>query len=385
MDHLLTIDFEGMEGYMPETYDKDLRTIFGDWTQFVRASGHGYPYFLSSENMVLEKTKGKMKNPYFYEFDPTDMETDRESRDGTNKDSVSRMLRIMRDLLHGLENAEKFEKELQLGILEKLQHSVIVTGELIEEKYTVSGKVITKLEKYCEEIYILYRKINESSQNGEVCTEAEEQALFDEFEVISALIEKEILEKKEVIFVPLQYKHWDNLKEEFSRLKQDPRYDVYIMPLPYFRKDGMMEKVSDTVTEKEEFKKEGVMVLDASWEELRKRHPDIIIMDSAADQYDSTLNVEPQFYSKQLVNITEKLIYIPWIKTDEFTTDQGLMMRSAKFYLTTPGVIRADYSFVQSEAMADTYRKVLTEFAGADTEKVWEKKIQAYERITEYI
>jgi hypothetical protein len=60
------------------------------------------------------------------------------------------------------------------------------------------------------------------------------------------------------------------------------------------------------------------------------------------------------------------------------------MMRSAKFYLSTPGVIKADYSFVQSEKMADTYRKVLTEFAGEDTAEIWDGKIQPYEKISEY-
>jgi hypothetical protein len=74
MEHTKKVDFENTTAYIPETYDADLRKIFGDWTVPQRYSGHGYHYFLSTENLVLERAKGKMANPYFYEFDSKDLE-----------------------------------------------------------------------------------------------------------------------------------------------------------------------------------------------------------------------------------------------------------------------------------------------------------------------
>ena len=386
LEHTKKVDFENTTAYIPETYDADLRKIFGDWTVPQRYSGHGYPYFLSTENLVLERAKGKMANPYFYEFDSKDLEVTKNPKKDTYKVAVLEILKIMSELLHGLEKAHFADTDLVVNLLTDLQQVSIDLGECIEDRYTNAGKIVKRLEDYCEEIYVLYQKVTEAEDLSAISEECESALgeLCDNFLLIRSKVGRHILDKKEVIFAPLQYKHWDNLKELFQRLKENPAYDVYIMPLPYYRKDGLMERTCDTVNEKDLFADEGVMVLDAASTDLVSRHPEYLIIDWAADQYDSTLNVEEEFYTKHLAEITDHLVYVPWIKVDEFTTEETLMMRSAKFYLSTPGVIKADYSFVQSEKMADTYRKVLTEFAGEDTAEIWDGKIQPYEKISEY-
>ncbi|MCR4653745.1 MAG: LicD family protein [Eubacterium sp.] len=385
LEHTKQIDFENTKAYIPETYDADLRKIFGDWTVPQRFSGHGYPYFLSTENLVLERAKGKMANPYFYEFDSKDLEVTKNSKDDTYKVAIREMLKIMAELLHGLEKCHFKDTELVVNLLSDLQKVTIDLGECIEDRYTIAAKIVKKLEDYCEAIYVLYQMVTEAEDPSAMEEECESSLgeLCDSFLAIRLKIGKNILDKKEVIFAPLQYKHWENLSGLFHKLKENPKYDVYIMPLPYYRKDGMMEKISETTNEKDLFAKEEVMILDAATTDLASRHPDYLVIDSAADQYDSTLNVEPEFYSRKLAEITDHLIYVPWIKVDEFTTGETLMMRSAKFYLSVPGVIKAENSFVQSEKMADTYRKVLTEFAGDDTAEIWDKKIQPYEKISE--
>lgn len=85
--------------------------------------------------------------------------------------------------------------------------------------------------------------------------------------------------------------------------------------------------------------------------------------------------MHPFFYSKNLKQYTEKLVYIPYFILGEVDPENEQAVEGVAHFCTLPGVMNADKVIVQSEAMRQVYIKVMTKFAGKDTKKYWEEKI----------
>lgn len=82
------------------------------------------------------------------------------------------------------------------------------------------------------------------------------------------------------------------------------------------------------------------------------------------------------FYSSNLKNYTDKLVYIPYFKVDEFSMNNFREYENMQYYCTMPGVVNSDVVIVQSENMKSLYVEKLVEFAGEATRGIWEEKIK---------
>lgn len=100
----------------------------------------------------------------------------------------------------------------------------------------------------------------------------------------------------------------------------------------------------------------------------------MIFIHNPYDAYNDAMSVEPFFYSENLKNYTDKLVYIPSFMTDEIDARDERAIGNMRYYVTMPGVVHADMVIVQSEEMRQRYIDVLAEFAGERTRSVWEKK-----------
>ena len=87
--------------------------------------------------------------------------------------------------------------------------------------------------------------------------------------------------------------------------------------------------------------------------------------------------MHPFFYSKNLKQFTEKLVYVPYFVLDEIDPENQSAIEGMKHFCTVPGVIYADKVIVQSEDMRKIYIDVLTEYGkGSKADrKYWEEKI----------
>ena len=104
-------------------------------------------------------------------------------------------------------------------------------------------------------------------------------------------------------------------------------------------------------------------------------HPDIIYIQNPYDGWHVSTTVPEAFYSRQLLQYTDKLIYIPWFSLEEFTEDNEREFYNMKYYAVMPGVVNADMVIVQSEGMRENYIEKLTKWAGKATRLLWEEKI----------
>lgn len=116
-------------------------------------------------------------------------------------------------------------------------------------------------------------------------------------------------------------------------------------------------------------------MVDYKTYDIEKHHPDIIFIQSPYDECNYTTTIMPEFYSERIKGFTDKLIYVPWFRLDEFDEKEKRARQTMNYFCTVPGVVHADIVMVQSENMREKYIQCLTDFAGADTENIWKNKI----------
>ena len=179
--------------------------------------------------------------------------------------------------------------------------------------------------------------------------------------------------RKEVVFLPYKASAWNSLEPAWRAACADPEWDVYVIPIPYYYRnlDGSLR---DMQYEGNLFP-DSVTITDYNSYDFANRHPDVILIHNPYDDCNLSTSVHPVFYSKNLQQYTEKLVYIPYFITDEIEPDDTRAVYNMRYYVSAPGVIRADKVLVQSEKMRMAYIDYLTTFAGEDTKDVWTEKI----------
>ena len=103
----------------------------------------------------------------------------------------------------------------------------------------------------------------------------------------------------------------------------------------------------------------------------------MIFIHNPYDDCNIVTSVPPFFYSKNLKNFTDKLVYIPYFILGEIDPQNRQELESIEKFCLVPGVAYADEVIVQSEDMRQAYINVLTEFMSGQgrSRAYWEKKI----------
>lgn len=100
--------------------------------------------------------------------------------------------------------------------------------------------------------------------------------------------------------------------------------------------------------------------------DFAERHPDMIFIHNPYDKYNYVTSVHPFFYSKNLKQFTEQLIYIPYFILNEISPDDKKAVEAMKHFCMASGILYADKVIVQSENMRQIYINVLMEATGKD-------------------
>ena len=180
-------------------------------------------------------------------------------------------------------------------------------------------------------------------------------------------------ERKEMVFLPFSPKHWKFMEKEWLKYADSPDWDVYVIPIPYYTKKEYNEHERlcyETSGYPEYVKLTGFDAYD-----FDTRLPERIVIQNPYDDYDSAISVHPRFYTDLLRQVTQELVYIPYFATDDFDADDERSVIVSSYYIRVPGVTRADRVIVFSDNMRRRYIEELTDFAGEDTESVWEERI----------
>ena len=257
-----------------------------------------------------------------------------------------------------------------LDLLSQCQECAIRLGEIIEAVEGENFVTIPLIEEYCELAYQIYEKI---LNNGRVNANQVNKALRRSLVRVENSVKNEITERMEVVFLPYKASMWDSLESVWKAADEDPNCDAYVVPIPYYDKnpDGSFREEHYEGGEYPAY----VPVTSYREYDFAMRKPDMIFIHNPYDDCNYVTSVAPEFYSENLKQYTERLVYIPYFVLGEVDPDHKEAVEKIAHFCTAPGVIHADVVIVQSENMRKAYIDVLTGAAGENTRPYWEKKI----------
>lgn len=233
--------------------------------------------------------------------------------------------------------------------LVQCQESAIVLGTYIDTLGEVYAHLVHLLEDYCENIY----QMSESLSDENVCRKMAKKIQKQLTSLQNGIKYDMPQDKKEVVFLPYKASMWDSLESVWKAADADPDCDAYVIPIPYFDKnpdgsfreehyEGDLYPKNVPITRYDEY-------------DLEERRPDVIYIHNPYDECNHVTSVHPYFYSKNLRNYTDQLVYIPYFVLNEIEPDNQAAIDGMKHFCFTPGTIFAHQVIVQSENMRQIY------------------------------
>ena len=180
--------------------------------------------------------------------------------------------------------------------------------------------------------------------------------------------------KKEIVFLPYKASMWDSLESVWQAATEDTEHcKAYVMPIPYADRnpDG---SAAAWHYEGAEFP-QNVPILDCNKIDLNEMRPDMIFIHNCYDANNLVTSVDERFYSTNLKNCTDKLVYIPYFVLGEIDPDNEEAVKGIQHFVLTPGVLNSDLVIVQSEKMREAYINVLIKNTNVSDRAFWEKRI----------
>lgn len=188
-------------------------------------------------------------------------------------------------------------------------------------------------------------------------------------------------QKPRLFFLPSLYSRWESMRGLFLEANKDDSVDCFLMPLPYYYKDGLggcSPAQWDYVLYEDELGKDNPSLLDFRTIDLKEISPDLIFINDPCDEYNLSFMLDPAFFSKKLKSCTEQLIYIPWFVTSEIDLEDkedGKAIVNAENYAVMPALVHSDYVILQSEGIAKLYQSLLEKESGAEYANYWKEKL----------
>ncbi len=259
-----------------------------------------------------------------------------------------------------------------LGILEQCQEGAIKLGMLIEESEGEMSPIVKYLEEYCELVYQFHQAL---IKNNTISLNKLPVNLKRVLTQISSGIEKDIKIRTEVVFLPYKASMWDSLESVWKAADEDPSCDAYVIPIPYFDKD-VNGNFSNEYYEGNQYP-DYIPITKYDTYDFEKRRPDVVFIHNPYDEHNLVTSVHPFFYSKNLKQFTDNLVYIPYFVLDEIDPDNQEAINQIRHFCLTSGVFHADKVIVQSEDMRQIYINVLIGEMGdtKESRKYWQDKI----------
>ena len=370
-DHALYLPFENIKMPVPTGYDALLKKKYGDYLTLIRdggASTHDYPVYEKQDEFLERAGISDLKYKYSEE------ETIVEKKPGMRKQLKENVLNMVGLLSQACDELEKImsmgQVQVALDLINQCQDGAIQVGNSIEEFQGKDTKTVKLLEELCELLFQVYEGLSQGADMDPagVCALLKEQIGY-----IKAQADEEIHVKKEVVFIPYKAAMWDSLEGVWEEANNNPDVEAIVIPIPYYYKnpDGTF---AEMVYEGDQYP-DYVPIVHFNDYNFEQHHPDTVYIHNPYDEYNYVTSVHPFFYSKNLKQFTDELVYIPYFVLADFSASSPREVKSMEHFVLTPGVVQADKVIVQSENMKNNYVMALTDWAGEETREHWEKKI----------
>jgi len=239
----------------------------------------------------------------------------------------------------------KLGREQALDVLAQMQDLVIHAGETIEASEAECEEIIHKLENTCEIIYQLTSSLDEFKVRIHLLKELKE--LFSE---VYDEIQKNIPGKLEILFLPYQVSMWDSLESVWMAAKDREDMDCYVMPIPFY--DVLPDNSLGNIHYEGDRYPDYVPITSYLKYSIEARRPDVIFFHNPYDEYNRVTRIPEQYYSKNLKQCTDMLVYIPY-----FVSEEG---GPAEHQCYTSGILFADRVIVQPGSIYEKYCRIYT-------------------------
>lgn len=261
------------------------------------------------------------------------------------------------EVIKGLHQAHEEIKEAlaQNGIasaqtmIAECQEFAISLGESIEKLEGEGHITVSCIEEYCETLFHVYGELSDGQINGNNVYKRLKRQLLR----VENSAKNDIAVRKEVVFLPYKASMWDSLESVYLAAREDENCDAYVVPIPYYDKnaDGSFGAMhyeggeypdSIEITYYEDYN-------------LEERHPDAIYIHNPYDNCNIVTSVPERYFSSNLRNYTDCLVYIPYFVLSEIEPDNQTAIDGMKHFCFLPGTIWAHKVIVQSEKMRQIY------------------------------
>ena len=246
-------------------------------------------------------------------------------------------------------------------VLGDCQNTAIQLGEIIENSEGEGFVTISFLEEYCEEIYKVSTSISESYNTNKA------QKSLDKILIkIENSVKNDIKVKLEIVFLPYKASMFDSLESIWRAADKDPTCNAHVIPIPYYDRnpDGSLGEMHYEGADYPDY----VPIVHYEAYKLDLMKPDIIYIHNPYDGNNFVTCVDPRFFSSNLKNYCEKLVYIPYFVLAEPDPNDEKTLENIAHFVITPGVLNADNTIVQSEAMKQAYVNILLRQFGDTSE-----------------
>lgn len=343
---------------IPLYANKMLTRRYGNYMHFIKSAGaHDYPCF-ATQKRDLENLLGHKINACNY-FAPYEREEHNSWKDTVNE---------------CLDNLAALSQTISADSVCNAQSLAVEMGNFIEAVQSDRHPAVKSVEEYCEKLYQLYMAITENSDVSKAL-EAFAQTADNYFKELANSLNENLLSRKEIVFVTYDCSNLACMEALINKYMQDDKCDVYILPIPYYFKnyDGTLSDERFNINDYPE----SYRYLSYENYSLEFHHPDVIITANPYDEYNPATSIHPDFYSTKLRNYSNELIYVSPISTYDFDSTDERSYINMDTYVTMPALVNADKIVVQSPALRNTYISKLTEWAGPQTQNLWENKVIA--------
>lgn len=371
-EKVIRLPFEDTTIPVPAAYNTVLSRRYGDYCEIRKVwSGHEYPFF-EAQKADMEQLSGESLDRF--KFNKSMLERPAPDKSNSLKAIAKECLKELVALLDAAENvlSEGLPEEYTQLIADSQQLAADF-GTLVEkvkgEERDCTQRVIDALQGYCDALWMDYQGRESSSLSLSRTAIAK----------VSESVETYILDRKEVLFLPIGTKEWKSIKPFYDRMTDDMT-DVYVMPMPLMRKsytgEVIMTDEEIQATVHPENYPQDIEYTDWMTYDLSLHCPDEVYIQNPYDGANPLLTVPSAFFASNIRKYADKIIYVPALRTGEFGAEDVTDQYNLKHYVTAPGIIYSDEVIVWSENIEEQYVNALSLFAGEDTRDIWQKKIK---------
>lgn len=390
-DNSIRVPFENTTIPIPAEYNAALRNHYGNYLVCRKVwGGHDYPYFEKQRENL--QAVADFKLPEFTFSKDMLIRPDAELNKGDSLKGMAaeciKQLEVMTGQLKEsvtILNRAKGQNDVEesiLALLPECQQLSVDLGTLIEnvkgEESESARLVVDEIQRYCDALFEVYNLLTNKKYSELVLEKI--NAIEAHINSIEKVVTERIINREEILILTIGPKEWQGFEKLYDKLVKEDDADIYVVPLPVLFKDyfGQIIASDEELIYNTHFEDYPDNVKLSLWTDynLGLHHPDRIYIQSPYDGENPCLTIPPQYYAKELRNYTDRLIYIPPYKTDEFGEKDYTDLCNLKHYVTAPGVIYADEVIVQSDNIKEQYVNKLIAFAGDETKAVWEDKLK---------